>query len=71
MDITLKYGCNPHQMPAGVSFPEEAGFKVEVTETDRWPELPVPRGRLAEPFRTLPEQELLVSGFFMCCRHSV
>jgi len=28
MDITLKYGCNPHQMPAGVSFPEEAGFKV-------------------------------------------
>jgi len=28
MDITLKYGCNPHQTPAGVSVPEEAGFKV-------------------------------------------
>ena len=28
MDITLKYGCNPHQTPAGVSVPDEAGFKV-------------------------------------------
>ncbi len=28
MDITLKYGCNPHQTPAGVNVPEEAGFKV-------------------------------------------
>ena len=28
MDVTLKYGCNPHQTPAGVSVPEEAGFKV-------------------------------------------
>jgi AICAR transformylase/IMP cyclohydrolase PurH len=28
MDIELKYGCNPHQTPAGVSVPEAAGFKV-------------------------------------------
>jgi phosphoribosylaminoimidazolecarboxamide formyltransferase / IMP cyclohydrolase len=28
MDIALKYGCNPHQTPAGVSVPEEAGFQV-------------------------------------------
>lgn len=62
---------NRIRMGRMVKIMEEAGFKVEVTETDRWPELPVPRGRLAEPFRTLPEQELLVSGFFMCCRHSV
>jgi len=28
MDIALKYGCNPHQKPAGVSVPTEAGFEV-------------------------------------------
>ena len=28
MDIALKYGCNPHQTPASVRVPDEAGFKV-------------------------------------------
>ena len=28
MEISLKYGCNPHQTPAGVTVPEEAGFQV-------------------------------------------
>ena len=28
MDIALKYGCNPHQTPAGVTVPGEAGFQV-------------------------------------------
>lgn len=28
MDIALRYGCNPHQTPAGVTVPEEAGFEV-------------------------------------------
>lgn len=28
MDIALKYGCNPHQTPAGVTVPDEAGFQV-------------------------------------------
>ncbi len=28
MDIALKYGCNPHQTPAGVTVPDEAGFRV-------------------------------------------
>jgi AICAR transformylase/IMP cyclohydrolase PurH len=28
MDIALKYGCNPHQKPAGVTVPAEAGFEV-------------------------------------------
>ncbi len=28
MEISLKYGCNPHQTPAGVAVPEEAGFQV-------------------------------------------
>ena len=28
MDISLKYGCNPHQTPASVTVPEESGFRV-------------------------------------------
>ena len=28
MEIALKYGCNPHQTPAGVTVPEESGFQV-------------------------------------------
>src|SRR5512146_750659 len=28
MSIVLKYGCNPHQTPAGVTVPEESGFTV-------------------------------------------
>jgi phosphoribosylaminoimidazolecarboxamide formyltransferase / IMP cyclohydrolase len=28
MDIALKYGCNPHQTPAGVTVPGDAGFQV-------------------------------------------
>ncbi len=28
MKIELKYGCNPHQTPAGVTVPDEAGFQV-------------------------------------------
>jgi AICAR transformylase/IMP cyclohydrolase PurH len=28
MEISLKYGCNPHQTPAGVTVPQESGFTV-------------------------------------------
>ncbi|ACD93808.1 phosphoribosylaminoimidazolecarboxamide formyltransferase [Trichlorobacter lovleyi] len=28
MNIELKYGCNPHQVPASLELPEQAGFKV-------------------------------------------
>jgi AICAR transformylase/IMP cyclohydrolase PurH len=28
MEISLKYGCNPHQTPAGVTVPEASGFQV-------------------------------------------
>lgn len=28
MNITLKYGCNPHQTPAGVIVPDDAGLQV-------------------------------------------
>lgn len=28
MTVSLKYGCNPHQLPASLELPEQAGFKV-------------------------------------------
>lgn len=28
MDIGLKYGCNPHQVPASLAVPEKSGFQV-------------------------------------------
>lgn len=28
MNIELKYGCNPHQVPASIAVPENSGFKV-------------------------------------------
>lgn len=28
MDIKLKYGCNPHQVPAGLVVPEKSGFLI-------------------------------------------
>lgn len=28
MDIKLKYGCNPHQVPAGLAVPENSGFQI-------------------------------------------
>jgi phosphoribosylaminoimidazolecarboxamide formyltransferase/IMP cyclohydrolase len=28
MDIGLKYGCNPHQVPAGLIVPEKSGFQI-------------------------------------------
>jgi hypothetical protein len=40
-----------------------AGFVVDVTETDRFARLPTPRASLAEPYASLPEQELLIRDF--------
>lgn len=39
---------------------EHAGFDVLEEQLARWPELPTPRGTLAEPFRSLLEDDLLV-----------
>lgn len=41
----------------------EAGFGVEVLGVDRWKELPTPRHALNTLFRSLPDEDLLVSGF--------
>jgi SAM-dependent methyltransferase len=59
---------NRIRMGRMVELMEEAGFDVELAQVDRWPVLPVPRHKLAPPFRDLPEEELKVSGFLMVCR---
>jgi SAM-dependent methyltransferase len=41
----------------------EAGHGVEVLGVDRWQDLPTPRAVLAEPFRSVSDDELLVQGF--------
>jgi hypothetical protein len=41
----------------------EAGFEVEVTNVERWAQLPTARRKMAAPFRDLPEESLTVSGF--------
>jgi hypothetical protein len=40
----------------------EAGFIVVKIAEDRWPQLPIPRTRLAAPYRDLPEADLCVRG---------
>ena len=40
-----------------------AGFRTAVCGVDTWPGLPTPRERLAEPFRSRPDSDLLVKGF--------
>jgi SAM-dependent methyltransferase len=40
-----------------------ASFNVEVLQINRWHQLPVPRTKLSQEFRTLPDDDLLISGF--------
>lgn len=47
---------------------KEAGFSVEVLKVDRWESMPTPRGAMAPPFRSLPVEELLISGFDVVLR---
>ena len=47
---------------------ERAGFVLEAEQVDRWPDLPTPRRKLAEPFRILPHDELRISGFQVVLR---
>jgi Methyltransferase domain len=41
----------------------QAGFGVDVTNVDRWPQVPTAPQKMVAPFRYLPEQELTISGF--------
>lgn len=41
----------------------EAGFRTDITLTERWDSLPTPRSSMAAQWQGLPAEELLVSGF--------
>ena len=47
---------------------KEAGFRADVIEEKRWETLPTPRSKLGHQFRSLPEDELCVSGFEVVLR---
>jgi methyltransferase family protein len=49
---------------------EHAGFDVNVVQTDRFSDLPTPRAKLTEPYRSLPDEDLLVSAFDAILRPS-
>jgi len=54
---------------ASVSFGSAAGgFEVAAARLTRWPTLPTPRRLLAEPFRSLPDDELRIANFGMLLR---
>jgi len=40
---------------------EEAGFEVSVVERNLWPVIPLPRGKMASPFRDMDEDQLRVA----------
>jgi hypothetical protein len=46
----------------------KAGFGVEILGIERWKSLPTPRRALDVSYRSLPDEELLVSGFDVLLR---
>ena len=46
----------------------QAGFEVVSLVNERWPQMPTPRKRMIECFRSFPEDELLISGFNLVLR---
>ena len=54
---------NRIQMCAMIDAFESAGFRVDVVDVRRWPELPIPRRKLDDAFADIPDEELRVSGF--------
>ena len=47
---------------------DQAGYKVKITELQKWDVLPTPRAKLDESFRHLREDDLLVSVFDVVMR---
>jgi len=46
----------------------ETGFSVEILNVDKWEHLPTPKDKMAVEFSTIPDEELLVSGFDVMLR---
>jgi hypothetical protein len=42
---------------------QEAGFRISALEPERWSTLPTSQRRMTEPFRSMDQDDLLVSGF--------
>lgn len=42
---------------------ESAGFETSVISADRWSDLPTARRSMVEPYRSMPKDDLIVSGF--------
>jgi SAM-dependent methyltransferase len=59
---------NRVRMPGMVGLLERSGFSCEVTRKVRWESLPTPQSSLSEPFRSMPEEDLLISGFDVILR---
>lgn len=59
---------NRISFPEMVSRFERAGFAVEVVNVDRWDELPTPRSKMAPECASIPDDDLLVSGFDVLLR---
>lgn len=49
---------------------EAAGFHCEVTRAERWPVVPIDRRALAQPFQSLPDEELRILGMDLRLRHA-
>jgi hypothetical protein len=47
---------------------EQAGYRLESWDTERWPRMPVPADRLSSEFRDLPEADLLVRSIDVVAR---
>ena len=48
---------------------KKTGFEVKSPRVIRWPSLPIKRTKLADEFRDLPEEDLLVSGADFVLHH--
>lgn len=46
-----------------LAFFTRAGFRIEAVEKNCWDKVPIPRSKMVDPFRHLPEEELCVSDF--------
>ena len=46
-----------------ISIIQDAGFDVQVIDTDKWNQMPIKKSSLWDYFRDMPDEELLISGF--------
>jgi len=50
---------------------DQAGFSWKVTRKDTWEKLPIVRSSLNVEFQSIPDDDLLISGFDVVLRHKV